>query len=78
MGNVQEGAESCYRTADMDDATAYELTRIYWERKFVMAKTHPWWNGVLANMIGTLGAKPHRGALEYYQKEVFPVAAHLK
>ena len=35
-----------FATTAMDDDTAYELTKIFWEEKAKMGSESPWWNGV--------------------------------
>ncbi|MBC00108.1 MAG: TRAP transporter substrate-binding protein [Rhodobacteraceae bacterium] len=55
-----------FTTTAMDDDTAYELTKTFWEQKDKMSAAAPWWNGVsdalLANITGTI----HPGAQRYY------------
>ncbi|WP_299962095.1 TAXI family TRAP transporter solute-binding subunit [uncultured Roseobacter sp.] len=55
-----------YTTTKMDDDTAYQLTKTYWETKAEMAGDAAWWGGVdeglLANITGTV----HAGAMQYY------------
>ena len=57
-----------YATADMDDATAYALTKIYWEGKAAMGEGAPWWKGVSMNMLENVAGKIHPGALKYYKE----------
>jgi len=64
-----------YTTSDMDEATAYQLTKIFWEKKADMAKANPWWNGVTPDMLETLGAPLHSGALKYYKEAGFTLPA---
>ena len=64
-----------YTTSDMDEATAYQLTKIFWENKADMAKANPWWSGVTADMLETLGAPLHSGALKYYKEAGFTLPA---
>lgn len=66
-----------YTTGDMDEETAYQLTRTYWEEKAAMAKSNPWWGGVTAAMLETLGAPLHPGALRYYKEAGFEVPGGL-
>ena len=35
-----------YTTTKMDDETAYQLTKTYWEQKASMAEAAKWWAGV--------------------------------
>jgi TRAP transporter TAXI family solute receptor len=63
-----------YTTTDMDDDTAYALTKTYWERKESMGADAAWWNGVSAEMLENIEGQIHPGALKYYQEQGFPVA----
>ena len=67
-----------YTTAAMDTATAYQLTKTFWEQKASMGKANPWWNGVALNNLGTLGAKLHPGAAKYYAEAGVAIPDHLK
>ena len=67
-----------YTLADMDETTAYQLTRTFWENKAQMAKSNPWWGGVTHAMLATMTGKLHRGALKYYTEAGVTVPAHLK
>ena len=40
-----------YATTDMDEETAYQLTKAYWEQKEKMAESNAWWQGVGAEML---------------------------
>ncbi len=62
-----------YTTADMDDATAYELTKTYWDERSKMAETAAWWNGVNAGLMKNITGKIHPGALKYYEEAGFPI-----
>jgi TRAP transporter TAXI family solute receptor len=63
-----------YTTTDMDDDTAYALTKTYWERTESMGADAAWWNGVSAEMLGNIEGQIHPGALKYYKEQGFPVA----
>ncbi|MCD6580684.1 MAG: TAXI family TRAP transporter solute-binding subunit [Desulfuromusa sp.] len=58
-----------YATTAMDDETAYQLTKAYWEQKEKMAKTNAWWGGVSTAMLSNVYGKLHPGALRYYQEK---------
>jgi TRAP-type uncharacterized transport system substrate-binding protein len=58
----------------MDDATAYTLTRTYWERKAAMGEAAAWWNGVDQGLLANITGKIHPGALKYYDEIGAPVA----
>lgn len=57
-----------YTTTKMDDDTAYELTKTYWEGKAAMGEAAPWWNGVDASLMGNIEGKIHPGAIRYYKE----------
>jgi TRAP transporter TAXI family solute receptor len=63
-----------YTTTGMDDATAYTLTRTYWERKAAMGEAAAWWNGVDQGLLANITGKIHPGALKYYDEIGAPVA----
>jgi TRAP transporter TAXI family solute receptor len=63
-----------YTTTGMDEATAYALTKTYWEQKAAMGGTAAWWNGVSQGLLSNIGGKIHPGALKYYDEIGAPVA----
>ncbi len=67
-----------YTTAAMDTATAYQLTKTFWEQKAGMGKTNPWWNAVVYENIITLAAKLHPGAAKYYLEAGVTIPEHLQ
>ncbi|ARE41151.1 TRAP transporter solute receptor, TAXI family precursor [Rhodovulum sp. P5] len=60
-----------YTTTAMDDDTAYELTRTFWEEKARMAEGAPWWAGVDQGLMVNIAGKIHPGALRYYKEAGF-------
>jgi len=58
-----------YTTTNMNNATAYELTKTYWEQKAKMGTDNPWWNGVSAKMLKNITGKIHPGAIKYYKEK---------
>lgn len=67
-----------YTTTDMDDDTAYQLTKTYWDQKAKMGADAAWWNGVSADMLENISGKIHPGALKYYKEQGFPLQdAHM-
>jgi TRAP transporter TAXI family solute receptor len=62
-----------YTTTDMDDDTAYNLTKTYWRGRDSMTKAAAWWGGVNKEMLANIGRKIHPGALKYYEEAGFPV-----
>lgn len=67
-----------YTTTDMDDATAYALTKTYWEQKAELGKAAAWWDGVSGEMLANVYGKVHPGALKYYAEAGIDVPAALK
>ena len=62
-----------FATTEMDDETAYQLTKTFWEQKAKMGESSSWWNGVSPDMLGNIAGKIHPGALRYYAEAGFPV-----
>jgi uncharacterized protein len=58
-----------YTTTQMDDDTAYALTKTYWEQKGSMGSAAAWWNGVSYDMLSNVTGKIHPGAVKYYQEQ---------
>lgn len=58
-----------YTTTAMDDETAYQLTKAYWEQKEKMTQANAWWGGVSTAMLSNIYGKLHPGALRYYQEK---------
>ena len=67
-----------YTTTNMDDATAYALTKTYWQQKEKMGADHAWWQGVNADMLSNIDGKIHPGALKYYMEKGIAVPASAK
>ncbi|EDM71377.1 TRAP transporter solute receptor, TAXI family protein [Roseobacter sp. AzwK-3b] len=57
-----------FTTTKMDDETAYQLTRTFWENKDKMAQSAPWWTGVDTGLMENITGKIHPGALRYYEE----------
>ncbi|MBM3524094.1 MAG: TAXI family TRAP transporter solute-binding subunit, partial [Alphaproteobacteria bacterium] len=55
-----------YATARMDEPTAHAIVKAFWDQREAMAKQNPWWGSITREMIATLGAPLHAGALRYY------------
>ena len=66
-----------YTTTAMDEATAYQLTKTFWEGKAKMGAANAWWNGVSAAMLSSLGTALHPGALKYYTEAGVEVPGDL-
>jgi len=67
-----------YALSDMDQATAYALTRAYWESRTAMAKANGWWKGITPELLDNMQVKLHPGALKYYQEAGIAVPDRLK
>ena len=57
-----------YTTTAMDDETAYQLTKTYWQQKAAMGEGAAWWNGVNAGLMENITGKIHPGAARYYKE----------
>jgi TRAP transporter TAXI family solute receptor len=64
-----------YTTTQMDDDTAYALTKTYWEQKDSMGKGAAWWNAVDQALMVNIKGKVHPGAAKYYQEAGFSLSA---
>ncbi len=58
-----------YTTTNMDDATAYALTKTFWEQQDAMGKAAAWWNGVSPDLLANITGKIHPGAAKYYKEQ---------
>ena len=57
-----------HATTQMDDDTAYLLTKTYWSQKENMGKDAAWWNAVTPEMLSNVYGKLHPGAIKYYDE----------
>lgn len=57
-----------YTTTQMDDETAYQLTKAFWDNKAAMTKAAPWWGGVTPDLLDNITGQIHPGALRYYEE----------
>lgn len=57
-----------YTTTQMDDDTAYLLTKTFWERRDAMAEEAAWWSSITPGMLENMLGKLHPGALRYYDE----------
>ncbi|MEO1193887.1 MAG: TAXI family TRAP transporter solute-binding subunit [Pseudomonadota bacterium] len=62
-----------YTTTQMDEATAYEMTKAFWDEKAKMAESAAWWAGVNQGLLANISGKIHPGALKYYDEAGFPI-----
>ena len=59
---------AAYTTTQMSDDAAYALTKAFWDQKAALADVSPWWTGVTPDLMETVGAEFHPGALRYYDE----------
>jgi TRAP transporter TAXI family solute receptor len=57
-----------YTTTNMDEQTAYELTKAFWESKDNLAKQSVWWKAITTKNLSMFNTKLHKGALKYYNE----------
>ena len=62
-----------YTTTQMDEKTAYELTKTYWEQKKEMGAGAAWWNGVNEGLMENISGKIHPGAAIFYDEIGIPL-----
>lgn len=67
-----------YTTTQMDDDTAYTLTKTFWERRDAMAEEAAWWGSITPGMLNNMAGKLHPGALRYYEEAGFVVPDTLR
>lgn len=60
-----------YTTTQMDDETAYALTKTYWEQKAEMGASAAWWNAVGKGLMANIKGPIHPGAVKYYKEAGF-------
>ena len=63
-----------YTTTEMDDDTAYLLTKTFWAQKKSMAQSAAWWEGVDDRLMVNITGRLHSGALKFYKEVGFPIA----
>lgn len=67
-----------YTTTNLDDDTAYTLTKTFWERREAMAEESPWWGGITHAMVGNIAGTLHPGAIRYYDEAGIEIPDHLR
>lgn len=67
-----------YTTTDMDEATAYALTKAFWESKENLAKHNVWWKAITPENLNMFSTKLHVGALKYYNEIKATVPEKIK
>jgi|TARA_B110000967_G_scaffold208199_1_gene259600 TRAP transporter TAXI family solute receptor len=64
-----------YTTTQMDDETAYALTKTYWQQKAAMSASASWWSAVDEGLLGNIKGQIHPGAVKYYNEVGFALTA---
>ncbi|KRS17449.1 TAXI family TRAP transporter solute-binding subunit [Roseovarius indicus] len=67
-----------FTTTKMDDDTAYQLTKTYWEQKASMAEAAKWWGGVDEALMENITGQIHPGAVRYYEEAGFTLTDDQK
>ncbi|MBD3897623.1 TAXI family TRAP transporter solute-binding subunit [Halomonas sp. ML-15] len=67
-----------YTTSNMDDETAYQLTKTFWERREAMEAESAWWGSIEPDMVGNITGTLHPGALRYYDEADIEVPDALR
>ncbi len=67
-----------YTTTNMDEQTAYEFTKAFWESKSNLEKQSIWWKAITTDNLNMFNTKLHKGALRYYQEIHVSVPEKLK
>ena len=62
-----------YTSLQMDDETAYQLTKTFWSQIADMGKDAAWWNGVNEGLMANISGKIHPGAIKYYKEIGFTI-----
>lgn len=65
-----------FTTSDMNEQTAYLLTKTYWENKKSLGEATKWWDGVSMDMLNNILTDIHPGAKKYYQEVGAKLEAH--
>ena len=65
-----------FTTTDMDNSTAYAMTKTYWESKVSMGAGAKWWAGVSLDMLENISTEIHPGAVKYYKEVGAKLSAH--
>jgi len=67
-----------YTTTNMDEQTAYEFTKAFWESKSNLEKQSTWWKAITTDNLSMFNTKLHKGALRYYNEIKANVPSKLK
>ncbi len=63
-----------YTTTQMDDDTAYALTKTFWQQKAAMSSDAGWWKAVNSDLLANIKGKIHPGAVKYYKEAGMPLS----
>ena len=66
-----------YTMKSLDEETAYQLTKAFWNAKKRMANVAPWWKSVTVDLLGELAGPLHPGAIRYYKEQGITLSEHL-
>lgn len=66
-----------YTMKSLDEETAYQLTKAFWDAKKRMSTIAPWWKSVTVELLGELAGPLHPGAVRYYKEAGIVLPAHL-
>ncbi len=67
-----------YTTTNMDEQTAYEFTKAFWESKSNLEKQSTWWKAITTANLSMFNTKLHKGALRYYNEIKANIPSKLK
>ncbi len=67
-----------YTTTDMDEQTAYDFTKAFWESKENLAKQSVWWKAITTKNLEMFNVKLHKGALKYYNEVKTDIPENIK
>jgi TRAP-type uncharacterized transport system substrate-binding protein len=76
--NTMSLSVGAYTTTSMDNETAYQIVKTFWDQKQGMAKSNLWWDSVRIGNLNTLETKLHPGALKYYGERGVIVPDNMK
>ncbi|MEM9104586.1 MAG: TAXI family TRAP transporter solute-binding subunit [Pseudomonadota bacterium] len=63
-----------YATKQMDNDTAYLLTKTFWANREELIKLAAWWEGVDDELMQNITGKLHPGAIRFYKEAGIPIA----
>ena len=59
---------AAFTTTKMDEDTAYQLTKTFWEGQEALGSAAAWWNAVTPDMLSNITTAIHPGAVKYYKE----------